>query len=124
MTWLGDLLAEPLLDELPGRAPGRKPGTARLARHRPERLVELAVDLGPGDRDLQVLLARADVGDLDVEVELPLGRLRRRRLGRTRRRCSTGESRSCSPVLIDRAFLEVIRLGWLGPPSRTRRARA
>ena len=70
---IGHLLAEPALDQLPGSAAGAEARHGGFLLHLAERLIELALDFGPGDRDLQVLLARADVRDLNVEVKLALG---------------------------------------------------
>ena len=55
---------------LRGALPGRKPGTSASLDQFAELLVEQLVDVVAVDGDLDVLLARADVFDLDVLVEL------------------------------------------------------
>ena len=73
MTWSATCLRNRFIDQLPGRTPGPEAGHLGIALEASQRVLELALDLGPGDRDLEVLLARADVLDLDVDLELALG---------------------------------------------------
>ena len=115
----GDLLAEPLLDELPGRVAGAEARDRRLAGHLAERVLELLLDVGPGDRDLDVLLAGADVADLDVEASRAWSRPWRRSRHRPWR-ASRNALHRCSST----AVLRIYRPGWPGSPSRTRRDRA
>ena len=55
---------------LRGALPGRKPGTVGVADQLAELLVEPVVDVAAVDGDLDVLLARPDVADLDRLVQL------------------------------------------------------
>ena len=100
---LGDLLAEPLLDKLPRGVPGPEAGHGRLALHRSERLVELAIDLGAAIATLRCFLH----GPTSVIwTSRSSFRLRPRSTSpfglRSISAVLTGESRSCSPVLIGR----------------------
>ena len=85
MTCSETCLREPLDDQLPRRAAGPEAGDDRLLPQCLERFLVLAVDLRARNRDLEMLLAGADIGDVDFELELSLG-LGFVRLGLDRRR--------------------------------------
>ena len=73
---VGNLLLEPLDDQLPRSAARAKAGDDRLLAEVLQRLFVLAIDFVARNRDLQVLLARADIGDVDPDLELALRALR------------------------------------------------
>ena len=90
-----------------------------------QRLFVLPVDLLARNRDLQVLLARPNVGDVDADLELALGLLRPQALAQPDSSLTeTDVADSSSSVLIKGFPSSMIPAGWLDPPSRTRRARA
>ena len=74
---VGDLLLEPLHHELARGPPGPEARHGEVLAELGERRLELPLDLGPGDGDLDVLLARADIADVDLHLQLPLSTLGR-----------------------------------------------
>ena len=73
---VGDLLLESLDHQLSGCAPGPEARYGHVLAEVVERLVELPLDLAARDRDLDVLLARADVADVDLHLQLARPRVR------------------------------------------------
>ena len=67
---IADLLVEAALDDAARRLAGPEAGHVGVGDQLAELLVEAAVDVLAIDRDLDVLLARADVADLDGLLEL------------------------------------------------------
>jgi len=66
----GDLLAEPLLDQLAGSPAGPEARDLGVSLEGAQRVLELMLDLGPRDGHLEMLLARPDILDLDIDIEL------------------------------------------------------
>ena len=99
---VGDLLLEPLDHELSGCAPGPEARHGHVLAEVVERLGELPLDLAARDRDLDVLLARAGLADVDVHLQLALRpRVRLREPGSSPTATVVPASRSCSSVLIN-----------------------
>src|SRR5208337_4926413 len=70
---IGDLLAKSFDNKRPGSTAGAEPWDLGIALKVTQRFLELTLDLGSGDRDLEVLLTGTDILNLDVELELSLG---------------------------------------------------
>src|SRR5208337_4968362 len=126
---IGDLLAKSFDNKLPGSTAGPKPWNLGVALKVTQRFLELTLDLGSWDRNLEVLLTRSDILNMDVELELSLG------LGFS---FLTLPGEFIAGLIGHRdrgiAFISAVThlglslgshlVGRLGPPSRNQRARA
>ena len=69
---VGDFIAKAVLDDLPRCAADPEARHGGRRHHLAERIVEVALDIGPGDRHRHVPLARARAGHLNIELKLLL----------------------------------------------------
>ena len=100
MTWSETCFLNRLTTNWRGARPRPKAGNDRLFPESLQRLFVLPIDLGARNRDLQVLLARADIGDVDLDLELALRLFGARLCSPARRSPKQTRPTSSSSVLI------------------------